>query len=550
MWSPPAQGLAGFANPAVATIGALFVVAAAVQRTGALHGVSDGLFGRSRALRPVLLRLTGITTVASAFLNNTPIVAMFMPVVMTWARRAGISPSKLLIPLSYAAIAGGVCTLIGTSTNLVVSGMLQNVAGQAPFGMFELTLVGAPLALVVIFAVAALGPRILPARVDVLDEAGGTQREYLLEMRVGEDSPLVGRTIEAAGLRHLRGLFLVRIERASGIISPVGPQETLSVDDHLTFAGEVDTIVDVTTRFRGLEPIVHDRPPEADYRWRLHEAVVAAGSTLVGQNIREARFRSRYNAAVVAVHRRGERIESKIGDIFLHPGDVLLIEAAPGFGSSHGASPDFYLVNEVEESEPPNRERARIATGILVAVVALASTGAFPVVLVALAGAGAAVGMRCLTPGDARRSVDWSVLIVIAGSLGVAQGLVNSGVAPRFASLLVEASGGLGPVAVLVAVYFVTMLLTEIVSNAAAAALIFPAAIAAAAAVGADPRPFAVAVAVAASLSLATPLGYQTNMMVYGPGGYRYTDFLRLGLPLQVFLGVLAVPAIAVLWGV
>ncbi|MCE2389931.1 MAG: SLC13 family permease, partial [Proteobacteria bacterium] len=480
----PEQGLSGFANPAVATIGALFVVAAAVHRTGGLQVVSEGLFGQTRALRRVLLRLTGITTVASAFLNNTPVVAMFMPSVMTWARRAGISPSKLLIPLSYAAIVGGVCTLIGTSTNLVVSGMLQNVAGQAPLGMFELTLVGAPLALIAIFAVAWLGPRLLPARVDVLDEAGGTQREYLLEMRVGEDSPLIGRSIEEAGLRHLRGLFLVRIERASGIISPVGPQQTLRADDRLTFAGVVDTIVDVTTRFRGLEPIVHDRPPEADHRWRLHEAVVAAGSGLVGQNIRQARFRGRYNAAVVAVHRRGERIESKIGDIFLHPGDVLLIEAAPGFGSSYGASPDFYLVNEVEQSEPPNRERARIATAILIGVVALASTGVVPVVIVALAGAGAAVALRCLTPGDARRSVDWSVLIAIAASLGVAQGLVNSGVAPRFAELLVELSGGLGPVAVLVTIYFVTMLLTEVVSNAAAAALLFPAAIAAATAVG------------------------------------------------------------------
>ena len=333
------------------------------------------------------------------------------------------------------------------------------------------------------------------------------------------------------------------------MISPVGPGEYLRAHDRLTFAGVVETIVDLQ-QFRGLVPEVHDRPPEADDRWVLHEAVVSAGSPLIGLSIREANFRGRYSAAVVAVHRHGERIVTKLGDIRLRPGDTLLLEAAAGFSRSFRDSTDFYLGSELDESAPPRHHRAGWALAILAGVVGLAAFGALPLVVAALAGAVGVVAVGCLSPGQARRAIDVSVLIVIAASFGLASALEESGAARVIADTFVSVSEPWGPVALLAGVYLVTLVLTELVTNNAAAALMFPIALVAASAVEADPRPFAIAVAIAASLSLATPLGYQTNLMVYGPGGYRFSDFLRMGVPLQLLLGVLAVALIAFLWSV
>ena len=544
----PEQALPGFASPSMITVGALFVVAGAMRNTGALETVSARVFGSTRELWRSTLRLASVTSFASAFLNNTPIVAMLLPTVLSFSKRHRLSPSKLLIPLSYAAVVGGVCTLIGTSTNLVVSGLLE-AEGMRGFGMFELAWVGVPCAIFTILFLALLAPRTLPERIDVLERAGGDQREYMVEMRLEAGSPLVGQTIEGAGLRHLAGLFLARIDRDSGAVAPVGPRERLRAEDRLTFVGVVETIVDLQ-RFRGLVPAVQDRPPEADDRFVLHEAVISTGSPLSGAGVREANFRGRYNAAVVAVHRHGERIQSKIGDIVLRTGDTLLLEAAPGFARSFRDSTDFYLVSEVEESARPRHHRALASFLILAGVVVLAALGIVPIVTAALAGAMVAIAVGCLSPGDARRSVDASVLIVIAASLGIARALEQSGAAAALAGLVVAVAEGLGPLGVLAGVYLVTMLLTELITNNAAAALVFPVATAAAAELGLDPRPFAVAVAVAASLSLATPLGYQTNLMVYGPGGYRFTDFMRLGVPLQLLLGAIALSVIARVWPV
>jgi di/tricarboxylate transporter len=542
----PGDALQGFANPSLATVAALFILAGSMRSTGALEMLSKRLFGPTESIRGVLLRLTSVTSFASAFLNNTPIVAMLMPAVVGWSKRHGLSPSRFLIPLSYASIVGGVCTLIGTSTNLVVSGLLEG-SGFSGFGMFELSVVGVPCAVVTIVILTFLSPRILPERIDVMRVAAGARREYLVEMRLGGPSPLIGQSVEEAGLRHLAGLFLVRIERESGVISPVSPGERLREGDQLTFAGVVETIIDLQ-RFRGLVPIVHDRPLEADDRWVLHEAVISRGSPLIGENIRDANFRGRYNAAVVAVHRHGERVHLKIGDIVLRAGDTLLLEAAPGFARSFRDSLDFYLVSEVEESAPPRHHRASWAILILAGMVLLVAFGVLPVVTAALAAAMGVIAVGCLSPGDARRSIDASVLLVIAGSLGIARALEKSGAAATLAHLVVEGARDLGPLGVLAAVYVLTMVLTEVISNNAAAALVFPVALASAAEIGADPRPFAVAVAIAASLSLATPIGYQTNLMVYGPGGYRFTDFARLGVPLQLVLALLALTLIPRIW--
>ena len=366
-------------------------------------------------------------------------------------------------------------------------------------------------------------------------------------IEIVEPSVLTGKTVEQAGLRRLPGLFLVRIERETGTIAPVGPEVRLFPEDRLTFAGVLETIVDLR-RFRGLEPVAeesrHDRPGGME----LHEAVVSPGSPLVGTSVRDANFRGRYNSAVIAIHRHGERIDSRIGDIVLRPGDTLLLEAAPGFTRAFRDSRDFYLVSKVEESGPPRHEQLFAAVAVLAFVVITASLRLFPIAISAMAGAILMVAFRCLTPGEAKRSVDWSVLITIGAALGIAQALETSGAAGLLAEGIVFAGSGLGPAGVLGGVLIASMILTEIISNTAAIALMFPIAMAAAAHLGLDARPFLIAATVAASFSFSTPIGYQTNLMVYGPGGYRFSDFTRVGLPLQIILLLLSLVLIPVIW--
>jgi di/tricarboxylate transporter len=538
-------GLAGFGNPAVATVAALFVVAAGLRATGALEVAARKVLGGTRSLRGALARLTVSTAAFSAFVSNTPIVAMAVPTVNSWAQRNRISPSKFLIPVSYASILGGMCTLIGTSTNLVSDGLLRDY-GLAGFGFFELAAVGVPCAVVGIAYLVLVSPALLSDRV-AIQTVGEEVRKYLAEMVLSDPSPLIGKTIEEAGLRHLPGLFLVRIERSTEVVSPVGPGVRLFPGDILTFAGIVETIKDLRA-YPGLTVTSAGRPAAARADWRLHEAVVSPGSPLVGSGVRDADFRARYNAAVIAVHRHGEQIRGRIGDIVLRPGDTLLIEAAPGFTRAYSNSTDFYLVSQVRESAPPRRDLAWRAIMVLAGVVFVAAVGVLNIAVAALAGAIGMVLMGCVSLGEARRSVDWSVLLIIGSALGVAAAMESSGAADILALAVVGTASSFGAVGTLAGLFVAAMILTEVVSNTAAVAIMFPVAINGALTLGVDPRPFVVAVTIAASLSLSTPIGYQTNLIVYGPGGYRFSDFSKVGFPLQAVLAVLCVTLIPLIW--
>lgn len=536
--------LSGFSNPAIATIAALFIVAAGLRTTGALDIVAERLFRGVRGPRSAIARIALSTSAVSAFVNNTPVVAMGIPAIAAWGRRSRVSPSKLLIPLSYASILGGLCTLIGTSTNLVSDGMLRS-HDLAGLGFFELARVGVPFALVGVAYLVVVAPR-LPDRV-VLRSPSDDIRRYTCEMEIVEPSGLIGKSVEEGGLRHLPGLFLVSVERSTGLIAPVGPGTRLFPGDRLTFAGALETIVDLR-RFRGLEPVADERRSARPASTELHEAVISPGSPLVGSSIRDAEFRGRYGAAVIAVHRHGERISSRIGDIVLRPGDTILLEAARGFTRAFQDSRDFYLVSRVEQSESVRYDRLFASVLVLTVVVTVAALRLAPVAIAAMGGAILMVVMRCLRPGEAKLAVDWSVLVMIGSALGVAQALEASGAARLIAEGIVGVARALGPVGVLGGVLLSTILLTEFVSNTAAIALMFPVALSAAAQLGLDPRAFLIATTIAASLSFSTPLGYQTNLMVYGPGGYRFTDFTRIGLPLQLILVILALVMIPVLW--
>lgn len=545
---PVDRAFVGFGNEGVLTVGALFVVAAGVRETGGLDELLRRVLGRPTRLWVAQLRMMIPVSSVSAFLNNTPVVAMMMPVVTDWARRTGLPGSRLLMPLSWASILGGTCTLIGTSTNLVVYGLAKQRDASIDIGFFDIAVLGVPTLIAGIAYVVVLSRWLLP------DRSGSHvtvdhPREYTVAMRVEADSPVVGQRIEEAGLRHLPGLYLVELEREGELMPAVDPETRLRAGDHLLFVGVVDSVVDLR-RIRGLVPatdqvdkLAHARPDR-----RLLEAVVGAGSPLAGTNVRELRFRTRYEAAIIAVHRNGERITGKVGDIVLHAGDVLLLEATPSFLARYRNDSSFALVTEVAGSAPLQHDKATLALCLLVAMIVVSALEILPLLVAALLTAGAMLATGCLNAQEAQRSIELRVLIAIAAAFGVGAALETSGAAATIGSQLVEVATPLGPVATLAAIYIATALLTELITNNAAAALMFPLAAAAAESAQIPLAPIALVVMMAASASFATPIGYQTNLMVYGPGGYRFGDFLRFGIPLQLLLAVLAIGIASALW--
>ncbi len=543
----PATAFEGLANEGVITVAVLYVVVTGLRDTGTIAWLGQAVLGRPKSLTSAQARLMAPVAAMSAFLNNTPVVAMFIPAVNDWARKNNLSVSKLMMPLSYAAIAGGTCTLIGTSTNLVVNGLLLSETESSGLRMFELAWIGLPIAAITLVYVLIFHKWLLPERRPVISQFADV-REYTVEMLVERNSPLEGRTVEEAGLRQLPGLYLVEIDRKGQLLPAVSPHERLRGEDRLIFAGIVDSVVDLQ-KIRGLKPATDqvfklDSPREDRC---LIEAVVSHSCPLAGKSIREGGFRSMYNAAVIAVARDGEQIKKKIGDIVLLPGDTLLLEAHPNFIAQQRNSRDFYLVSQLEESSPPRHEKAVLAISILSLMVLSVAFGWLSMLLSALLAAGLMIITRCTRGRNARRSVDWQVLLVIAASFGIGNALESSGAAKAVADTLFSLSGG-APTAALAIVFIVTSMFTALATNNTAAVLMFPIALATAKHLGVNFLPFAITIMVAASASFATPIGYQTNLMVYGPGGYHFSDYVRMGTPLTVLTGISTVVLVPIIW--
>jgi di/tricarboxylate transporter len=543
----PAQALGGFANEGMATVGVLYVVVTGIRETGGIGWIVHRVLGQPRSPRHAQLKLMLPTALMSAVLNNTPVVAMFIPAVKEWARRHRLSASSLMMPLSYAAIIGGTCTLIGTSTNLVVNGLLLSETGGAGLGMFDIARVGLPASLAVLIYVLLTSRWLLPERRPVISQFDNA-REYTVQMSVEAAGPLAGRTVTEAGLRQLPGLYLIEIERRGRLIPAVGPEERLEAGDHLLFAGVVESIVDMQ-KIRGLRPATDqvlklDTPHDERC---LIEAVVSNTCPAVGKSIRQGRFRDVYNAAIVGVARNGQRIKQKIGDIVLRAGDTLLLVTRPSFVEQQRNSRDFFLVSLVADTEPMRHDRALIATLILLLMVLLAATRVLSMLQAALLAAGLMIITRCTRGRIARRAVDWQVLVVIGASFGIGTALQTTGAARALAESLIAFSGD-RPAYVLASVYAVTAVFSALITNNVAAVVMFPVALAAAEALGVSFLPFAVIIMIAASASFATPIGYQTNLMVYGVGGYRFGDYLRFGAPLTVLVGFISVPLAPFWW--
>lgn len=541
------QSLAGFSNPAPLTVAALFVVARAVERSGALQPIVLSLLGNKGGGRASLARLLIPTAGASALLNNTPIVAMLAPQVANWADKRGQPASWFLMPLSFAAILGGVVTVIGTSTNLVVSGLMDE-AGIGAIGMFEITRLGLPAALIGIALIVILAPVLLPDRRMARQTFVEDVREYVLHSEVIVGGPLDGKTVEAAGLRSLKGVFLAEIDRSGETIAPATPSTVLRGGDRLAFVGRVDQVRDLQM-IRGLVPA--EQKHAVFFNGGEHtffEVVISGASGLVGHTLKESAFRSRYQAAVLGIHRAGDRVKTKLGEVRMKEGDTLLVVSDHGFNDRWRDRHDFLLVSQLGGSLPPSTHQAWLAIAVTLGIVVLAGIGLIPILQAALVGAIVMVLGRVLSTAEARQSIELDVLVLIAASFGIGEAISASGLADLLAHGIVQSFSPFGPIGVLFAIVVTTVALTEIITNNAAAVLIFPIALAAAAEVGADPRPFCIALAVAASASFLTPIGYQTNTMVYGMGGYRFGDYFRLGLPLTLLVIFTIVAFVPVFW--
>lgn len=542
----PKEALGGFANEGLLSIAALYVVAAALQRSGAVSHLARRLLGQPEHATGMILRVMLPTSLLSAFINNTPVVSMLIPAIQDWARRLQVPASRFLLPMSYASILGGTCTLIGTSTNLVVNGLLIDYQGTG-LGMFDISLVGIPLLLGSTLFMALTSRHLLPRRQSPMEQLENA-REYCVQMRVQPGGPLCGLSIQQAGLRQLGYCYLVDIERDGQLLCAVSPEQRLQPDDCLLFIGTSGAVGELRA-IRGLAPADNqpDKLDTAQHRRRLVEAVIASGGSLAGHSIRDSQFRTRYNAVILSVSRNGNRLTGKIGDLVLRAGDTVLLETGDDFCRTHGNSRDFLLVHPLQDNLPPTGNgKSWLAGGVLLCMIAANTFGLLSMLQAALVAAGLMLLGGCISSTAGRRSVDLSVLTVVGASFALGLALTKTGAAGYIASqLLVNVST---PMLALVVIYALTTLFTEVITNNAAAVLMFPIATAVAEQLGVSPMPFVIAIMFAASASFMTPIGYQTNLMVYGPGGYRFSDYLRIGIPLSLVAGIITLWLIPIIW--
>lgn len=543
----PDQALQGFASSGVMTIAALYIVVAGLRETGAMAWLSRTVLGRPRSLQVAQSKLMLVTGALSSVVNNTPVVALFIPIAQEWSSRFGYSISKLLLPMNHMVILAGMCTLIGTSTNLVVHAMLVKAVPDADLQLFDLAWIGVPLSILGFGYMLVTSRWLLPDRKGPVEQLENA-REYAVEARVLPGGPLAGRTIAEVGLRSMKYAFVLDIKRGERLLTAVGPGEMLEENDRITFVGVVDAVNELR-RMPGIS-VAEDQTYQFDLhhgkRW-LVEIVLAPGAPVVGHTVKESNFRSLYGAAIISISREGARITGKVGDVRLEAGDVLLVEAAQGFVQRHKYNRDFLLVSRLQDSTRPNFARAPLASLILVAMLVLSAMEIVPLFQASFIAGGLMIATGCLSLPIARRSIEYPVLAGIAASFALGFALAESGAAALLAGWIGDLARG-NPFWALVVLYASTVVLTELITNNAAGVLMFPIAMAVAHDGNVNYMPYVVSVMVGASAGFITPIGYQTNLMVYGPGGYRWSDYIRFGVPLSIIVGVATMLIVPRVW--
>ena len=539
----PTEILSGFANEQIAVVLLLFLLGDIIRKTGVLDNIFIQTLAKQTDFRRFKLRMLLMVSGFSAFLNNTPLVAIMIPYVNAWAKKNDVAPSKLLIPLSYAAILGGCITLIGTSSNLLVAGMVadQKLALDIePIHVFDFSLVGIPMALIGVFYLMVFGDKLLPVNKDPIRNLELQSREYIVEVRIANGEEFHGKTIEEAGLRNLKGLYLVEILRGDQSIKPVSSYTRLKENDVLLFAGETASITEMIEARSGLQ-LAQIGMYARKAQTAIVEVVVSYNSTLVSKTAKLVNFRSRFDAAIIAIHRNGERVSGKLGEVQIVAGDVLLLLTGEDFNSLSKDTQEFYVISRLQEfKKQPAYKQILLIGGILTAITA--SALGFIKLFTALVLLLLLILMtRMVSPKDVAKSIDFNLIIILALSLALGTAMINSGVAASFADASFKVFKPFGIIGVLVGIFLITNILTSLLANAAAVAIVFPVAISMAVELGINAKPFVLIVAFAGAAAFLTPIGYQTNLMVYGPGGYNFRDFMRVGLPLAVLYMIVAV---------
>ncbi|RBW68854.1 SLC13 family permease [Bacillus taeanensis] len=553
----PEEAVAGFSNLGMLTVALLFIIAGAIQQTGLVEQGMTRLLGDVKSERQALFKFILPISGLSAFLNNTPIVVTLTPIIRKWCAEHNLSPSKFLIPLSYASILGGILTLMGTSTNLVIHGLMLD-RGMEGYSLFTLLIASLPASILGLIYLVTIGYNILPNHKVLTETIEEKSREYLIEMIVEEnypflDNPLVDQTVEEAGLRNLDGLYLIAIIRKNEKIYPVKHSTKLKFNDRLIFTGVISKIAELQKK-KGLElktgtNLTLDKLKNGN--GQLVEVVVSHQSSLLHKKIKDTQFRAKYDAGVVAVHRNNERINNKIGDIVLKPGDTLLLLAGSDFSERVMQSNDFYVVTQLNDHPLLNKvdtKKAWIAVSTLLAMILLVSFDVISMfkamsitVLVYLL-------LKIVSPESAKQNVQFNVLLLIASALGIGTALFKTGAAEIMANHLITVAEPLGMIGILFFLYILTVIFTEVITNNAAAVLMFPIAVEAANRLDVDPMGFVVLITIGASASFLSPIGYQTNLIVYGPGGYKFTDYIKVGLPLSLLVMITTIIMVMTVW--
>lgn len=541
----PAELIKGLSNQQIIVIFLLILVTAGIRT---LYG--SEFFARmfSPSLKPksFLLRMMITVSTLSAFLNNTPIVAFMIPYVKDWADRTGHPASKFLIPLSFATILGGMVTVIGTSTNLVLSGLMSEY-GLPLLGFRDFLFLGILVTVVGLIYLYFIGYKLLPTNVNKIDTLRQNLKEYIVETEIFEGSSLIGKTVKDAGLRNLQDLFLVEIMRADDLISPVSPEEKLHLGDILFFSGHTQSIYNLINQDNGLR-VPKLEKLENRGQFNFIEAVIPASSELIGVRIKESDFRVKYNASIVAIHRNGRRISGKVGEMHIAGGDFLLLLGGENLNPSRHEKDLFYMsVPKKIESKKPFW-KSWIGIGSF-AFLILGITGVIPLFTACLIILSSLVFLGILNLTEIRRQLDLNLLMVLVCSLAIGIALEKSGTAMMIAGALISVGKSIGPVAVLASLFVVTILLTSVVTNPAAVSIMFPIAMSLSDQLNLSGVPFFVAIAFAASGDFMTPIGYQTNLMVYGPGGYTFKDFVKIGIPLTLLYAVICIVYISWYYG-
>lgn len=551
--------LAGFSNKGMITVGILFVVSEGITQSGALNKLAAAFLPRRRGnTRSLFFRLMFPISFISAFLNNTPIVIIFAPIVKKWAENLNLSAQKFLIPLSYATILGGVCTLIGTSTNLVVHGlMLDN--GMPGFSMFELGMVGVPLAFVGYFYMSYIGVHLLPGNKNFIRRPLSDQKDYYYELVVPQESVLVGQTLKNGRTKDLKGFDIIQVERSNVKYAGKTPGLTIEANDNLLVAGRsngLEIIKDLTcVKIKGMD-LLKDHVNMSELK--QYEAVLAPRFPGIGKTIHEFNFFDHYQALIVAVHRNGERITSNLRSLKLCEGDNLVLLTTDRFIKNWGDSKIFYLTTYIRDHEENvAKSKKWLALTILLLMIAGATaTDYLPkfehvqadMFLFSAIAAILMVWLRIVPHQKYTKAISWDILITIACSFGISKAMQNSGLADGIAHTAINFAKNWGPVGVLACIYLVTTIFTEVITNNAAAAISFPISLAAAQQLGVDPKPFFVAICIAASASFATPIGYQTNLIVQGIGNYKFMDFVKVGVPMNIVVFIISLILIPLFW--